>query len=88
MVNEPRAKNCFRIIDELVIMGSAIKLKLGSDSIEFSFVKMETRVNRKFDEFENAMNTHFGKVDPLLIIDMILRQKKERQKSAVSTLFL
>ena len=32
---------------------------------------------QKFDEFETAMKTHLGKVDPVLIVDFLLRQKKE-----------
>ena len=27
----------------------------------------------KFGELEDVLNTHFGKVDPLLIVDMIFR---------------
>jgi hypothetical protein len=29
----------------------------------------------KFGELEDAMKTHFGKVDPRLIVDMIFRQR-------------
>ena len=35
-------------------------------------------VVKKFDEFENVMSTHLGKVDPPLIVDMIVRQKKQK----------
>ena len=37
-----------------------------------------SEVLKKFDELENAMRTHLGKVDPPLIVDLILRQKKEK----------
>jgi hypothetical protein len=33
---------------------------------------------KKFDEFETSMKTHLGKVDPALIVDLLLRQKKEK----------
>jgi hypothetical protein len=44
-----------------------------------------SEVLKKFDELENAMRTHLGKVDPLLIVDLILRQKKE-EKNPIYTL--
>jgi hypothetical protein len=35
-------------------------------------------VLKKFDELVTSMRTHFGKVDQRLIVDLILRQKKEK----------
>lgn len=43
-------------------------------------------VLKKFDELETAMKTHLGKVDPRLIVDMILRQKNENNKNPIYTL--
>ena len=43
-------------------------------------------VVKKFDEFEDSMRTHLGKVDPLLIVDLLLRQKKEIHKNPIYTL--
>jgi hypothetical protein len=43
-------------------------------------------VLKKFDEFEHSMKTHLGKVDPLLIVDLLLRQKKEKNKNPIYTL--
>jgi hypothetical protein len=43
-------------------------------------------VLKKFDEFEDSIRTHLGKVDPLLIIDLLLRQKKEKNKNPIYTL--
>ncbi|MBV9178759.1 MAG: hypothetical protein JO297_17170 [Nitrososphaeraceae archaeon] len=43
-------------------------------------------VVKKFDELENSIKTHLGKVDPILIVDLILRQKKEKNKSPIYTL--
>ena len=43
-------------------------------------------VVKKFDELENSIRTHLGKVDPLLIVDLILRQKKEKNKNPIYTL--
>lgn len=37
-----------------------------------------SEVLKKFDELENAMKIHLGKVDPPLIVDLILRQRKEK----------
>ncbi|MFZ0510030.1 MAG: hypothetical protein WAM14_00360 [Candidatus Nitrosopolaris sp.] len=37
-----------------------------------------SEVQKKFDELENAIRIHLGKVDPTLIIDLILRQKNEK----------
>jgi hypothetical protein len=37
-----------------------------------------SEVLKKFDELENAMRIHLGKVDPPLIVDLILRQRKEK----------
>ena len=34
---------------------------------------------QKFDEFETSMKTHLGKVDPVLIVDFLLRQKKGKK---------
>ena len=42
-------------------------------------------VVKKFDEFEDSMRTHLGKVDPLLIVDLLLRQKKEKNKNPINT---
>lgn len=36
------------------------------------------QVVKKFDELEDSMRTHLGKVDPPLVVDMILRQRKEK----------
>jgi hypothetical protein len=30
---------------------------------------------QKFEEFETSMKTHLAKVDPRLIVDLLLRQK-------------
>jgi hypothetical protein len=43
-------------------------------------------VVKKFDELENSIRTHLGKVDPLLIVDLILRQKKEKNKNPIYTM--
>ena len=43
-------------------------------------------VLKKFDEFEESMKTHLGKVDPLLIVDLLLHQKKEKNKNPIYTL--
>jgi hypothetical protein len=32
---------------------------------------------QKFEEFETSMKTHLAKVDPRLIVDLLLRQKTE-----------
>jgi hypothetical protein len=36
-------------------------------------------VLKKFDELEVAMRTHLPKVDPPLVVDLILRQKREKK---------
>jgi len=41
-------------------------------------LSVESEILKKFDELENAMKTHLRKVDPLLIIDLILREKQEK----------
>jgi hypothetical protein len=38
-----------------------------------------TEVLKKFDELEVAMKTHLPKVDPPLVVDLILRQKREKK---------
>ena len=38
-----------------------------------------TEVLKKFDELENAMKTHLSKVDPPLVVDLILRRKRENK---------
>jgi hypothetical protein len=43
-------------------------------------------VLKKFDELEGVMKTHLGKVDPPLIVDLILRQKKEKKNNPIYTL--
>jgi len=43
-------------------------------------------VLKKFDELEGAMKRHFGKVDAPLIVDLILRQKKEKDNNPIYTL--
>jgi hypothetical protein len=43
-------------------------------------------VVKKFDELEDSIRRHLGKVDPLLIVDLILRQKKEKNKNPIYTL--
>jgi hypothetical protein len=37
-----------------------------------------SEVLKKFDELENAMRIYLGNVDPPLIVDLILRQRKEK----------
>jgi hypothetical protein len=44
-----------------------------------------SEVLKKFDELENVMRTHLGKVDPLLVVDLMLRQKK-KEKDPIYTL--
>jgi hypothetical protein len=43
---------------------------------------------QKFDELEKSIKTHLGKVDPVLIVDLLLRQRKEtnRDKNPIYTL--
>jgi hypothetical protein len=36
-------------------------------------------VLKKFDELEVAMKTHLSKVDPPLVVDLILRQKRDKK---------
>jgi hypothetical protein len=43
-------------------------------------------VLKKFDEFESSMKMHLGKVDPPLIVDLLLRQKEEKNKNPIYTL--
>src|ERR671930_925689 len=43
-------------------------------------------VLKKFDEFEASMKIHLGKIDPPLIVDLLLRQKKEDNKNPIYTL--
>jgi hypothetical protein len=43
-------------------------------------------VLKKFDEFESSMSTHLEKVNPSLIVDMILRQKKDKNMNPLYTL--
>ena len=43
-------------------------------------------VLKKFDELEGAMKRHLGKVDAPLIVDLILRQKKEKNNNPIYTL--
>ena len=43
-------------------------------------------VLKKFDELEGAMKRHLGKVDAPLIVDLILRQKKEKKNNPIYTL--
>jgi hypothetical protein len=43
-------------------------------------------VLKKFDDFESSMKMHLGKVDPPLIVDLLLRQKKEKNKNPIYTL--
>src|SRR5919106_4256884 len=43
-------------------------------------------VLKKFDELEGVMKTHLGKVDAPLIVDLILRQKKEKNNNPIYTL--
>ena len=43
-------------------------------------------VLKKFDELEGAMKIHLGKVDAPLIVDLILRQKKENNNNPIYTL--
>ena len=38
-----------------------------------------TEVIKKFDELEEAMKAYLSKVDPPLIVDFILRQKREKK---------
>lgn len=43
---------------------------------------------QKFSELEKSIKTHLGKVDPVLIVDLLLRQRKEtnRDKNPIYTL--
>ena len=41
---------------------------------------------QKFDEFESSMKTYLAKVDPVLIVDFLLRQKNEKNKNQIYTL--
>jgi hypothetical protein len=43
-------------------------------------------VLKKFDELEGAMKRHLGKVDAPLMVDLILRQKKEKKNNPIYTL--
>lgn len=43
-------------------------------------------VLKKFDELEGVMKRHLGKVDAPLIVDLILRQKKEKKNNPIYTL--
>ncbi|MGB8032202.1 MAG: hypothetical protein WCF03_00060 [Nitrososphaeraceae archaeon] len=44
-------------------------------------------VLKKFDEFETSMKMHLAKVDPRLIVDLLLRQKIEpNNKNPIYTL--
>jgi hypothetical protein len=43
-------------------------------------------VLRIFEELENSLNTHFPKVDPILVVDPILRQKKDNKRNPIYTL--
>jgi hypothetical protein len=40
-----------------------------------------TELLKKFDELEEAMKAYLNKVDPPLVVDLILRQKKEKIQS-------
>jgi hypothetical protein len=42
-------------------------------------------VLKKFNELENTMKTHFGKVDPQLVIDLMLYMRREK-KNPIYTL--
>ena len=53
---------------------------------EIKYMSQVDEVLKRFDEFETSMKTHLGKVDPLLIVDLILRQKKEKNKNPIYTL--
>jgi hypothetical protein len=41
-------------------------------------LSVESEILRKFDELETMMKRHLGKVDRSLIMDLILRQKEEK----------
>jgi hypothetical protein len=63
-------------------------VRYGGNNINAVLIYIRIRLSevlKKFDELENAMRTHLGKVDPLLIVDLILRQKKE-EKNPIYTL--
>jgi hypothetical protein len=45
---------------------------------EIKYMSQVDEVLKRFDEFETSMKTHLGKVDPTLIVDLLLRQKKEK----------
>jgi hypothetical protein len=45
---------------------------------EIKYMSQVDEVLKKFDEFETSMKTHLAKVDPRLIVDLLLRQKKEK----------
>ena len=54
---------------------------------EIKYMSQVDEVLKKFDEFETSMKTHLGKVDPTLIVDFILRQKRDRNnKNPIYTL--
>ena len=54
---------------------------------EIKYMSQVDEVLKKFDEFETSMKTHLAKVDPKLIVDLLLRQKKEpNNKNPIYTL--
>jgi hypothetical protein len=58
----------YRLLAKMMILNLLLYGKLSSVS----------EVLKKFDELENATRIHLGKVDPPLIVDLILRQRKEK----------
>jgi hypothetical protein len=54
---------------------------------EIKYMSQVDDILKKFDEFETSMKTHLAKVDPRLIVDLLLRQKKEpSNKNPIYTL--
>ena len=45
-----------------------------------------TELLKKFDELEEAMKAYLNKVDPPLIVDLILHQKREEKERSIYTL--
>jgi hypothetical protein len=54
---------------------------------EIKYMSQVDDILKKFDEFETSMKTHLAKVDPRLIVDLLLLQKKEpSNKNPIYTL--
>jgi hypothetical protein len=58
-----------------------------ASTCEIKYMSQVDEILKKFDEFEASMKTHLRKVDPVLIVDLLLRQKKEKNnKNPIYTL--